>query len=123
MESEYLEIDFDQLMFWDKSPRIPLTVQSMPLESTAIYFLFNQMLEPLCNSLIQLGWFPIEPLNVIASYCKTEFIIRDGNRRYFACWLLLNSDNPICPPHIRKIALAMTEEQKERLKKVYVITI
>jgi len=123
MKSEYLTIDFDQLIFWDKSPRIPLTSQSMPLESTAIHFLFNHQLEPLCNSLIQLGWFPIESLNVIASYCKTKFTIRDGNRRYFACWLLLNNESPICPPHIREVALAMTEEQKERLSKVYVITI
>jgi len=123
MKNKYLEIDFKDLVFWGESPRIPesLKFQDEDFSKVLPYFMFNMDLESLMGSLIALGWFPTEPLNVIERYDGT-YVIRDGNRRYLACWLLLNSEKSM-PNHFKEIADGMTPEQKDRLNKVFVITI
>jgi len=131
--NQYKAINFKQLEFWRGSPRIPKSLQSMPkIENYVPHFLFNEDIEVIVSSMTArhgnsiLGWFPTEPLNVIeASSCEeTKYFIRDGNRRYIACWLILNYQHPSCPRYIREIAKSLSEDDFKKLKsEVWVITL
>ncbi len=111
------EVDFSNIRMNPISPRLPKSVNKFTMDELVIYFLFNEALQPIVGSMSTLGWFPTEPIILQKMYDDTYTVI-DGNRRVAACWLMLNTDNPICPQFVIDVVKEMKKEDVEKLRKV-----
>ena len=117
---EIRKIKFDEIDIGSYSPRIPKSLQGGDMESLVPYFIFNEDLNPLVGSMSVLGWFPTEFLIVQEMY-DGRYTIIDGNRRLVACWLILNTDNPVCPDFIKKEVEEMSDKDIDRLRELTVM--
>ena len=109
------EVDFDKIDVGFDSPRIPKSIEGKTTEDLVPYFLFHGALAPLVGSLSVLGWFPTEFLILQEKY-DGRYTVVDGNRRFIACWLMLHTDNMLCPGFIRDAVREMNEEEVLKLR-------